>query len=444
MDYKVLAEQLVKKCSDKGADAAEVYLETNRDLDISIRNGELETIQESSAAGIGFRVFVKGKMAFTHCNDLSDSSLDSTIEQAVTLAKYMTEDENNVLPSDMSITEVEGLYDPEIAKVSMDDKIALVKKAEELALQDSRITKGGGSRYGENEGVNIIANTHGLLKEAKFSACYYGTYVVAEKGDQKSTGAEYCTRRFYSDLVTPEEIAVEASRKAYEMLDPRMVRTQKAAVIFDPSVARALLGGILGAVNGERVLQNASFLVGKTGEKIGSDIMTLVDDGIRPKGLASQPFDGEGVATRKRKIVDKGVLQGYMYNTIVAKRAGVESTGNASRRGFTSLPGIGSHNFYMEAGNSTPEQIIRNTKNGLFLNSVTGYGINPVSGNFSGGAQGFWVRNGRKVYPVKNLTIASTAEEMLNGIDMVGNDLDLNRTLTAPTFRVKSMQIGGE
>ena len=228
------------------------------------------------------------------------------------------------------------------------------------------------------------------------------------------------------------------------MLDPRMVKTQKAAVIFDPDVARAILGGILAAINGERVIQGASFLKDKMDQKIACELLTLIDDGTKPRGMSSKPFDGEGVPTQKRIIVDKGILKGFMYNTIVAKRAGVKSTGNATRGGFTSLPGIGAHNFYMANGEIPPEEIIKATKTGLLLKGVTGYGINPVNGNFSGGANGFWIESGKIAFPVKGLTIAGTAEEMMNGIDMVGNDLDLNRSFTSPTFRIQEMQIGGE
>ncbi len=228
------------------------------------------------------------------------------------------------------------------------------------------------------------------------------------------------------------------------MLDPQMVKTQKAPVIFDPDAARAILGGILSAVNGEHVLQGRSFLAKKMNQKIASELVTIIDDGTRPKGLESKPFDGEGVPTQKRIIVDKGVLKGFMYNTIVAKRAGVKSTGNASRRDFTNLPGIGAHNFYMKAGKSTRDEIIMETEKGLLLKGVTGYGINPVSGSFSGGASGFWVENGKIAFPVRGLTIAGPAFEMLNNIDMVGDDLDLTRSFAAPTFRIKLMQIGGK
>jgi PmbA protein len=443
MDYKILAEKLVKNCLDKGANAAEVYLESGRELSIEVRNGEVETVQEAASHGVGLRVFVEGKMAFSHCNDFSDEALENAATSAVGFAGKTTPDENNVLPENLPDTEVEGLYDPGIGSVSMEKKIEMAKKVEALALKDDRITKSSGSGFYEGEGETIICNSNGLVKSYKSSFYNYGVGVVAEKEEQKSSGYEYTGRRFFDDLVSPEEIAEKAAKKAYEMLDPQMVKTQKAAVIFDPDVARSILGGILGALNGERVLQGASFLADQLEQKFATELMTLIDDGTIPKGLGSKPFDGEGVPTQKRMLVDQGVLKGFLYNTAVAKRAGLKSTGNASRGGFRSLPGIGFHNLYMAAGKNSPEEIIGSTDNGLLLKGVTGYGINPVNGNFSGGASGFWIKNGEILFPVKGLTIAGTASEMLNNIDMVGNDLDLNRSFTAPTLRITEMQIGG-
>lgn len=443
MDYKALTEQLVNKCLKKGADAAEVYCESSRNLSIGIRNTEMETVQQAESHGVGVRVMVKGRMAFSSCNDLSEASLEETISSAVQFAANTTPDENNVLPEDKGITEVEGLYDPQISQVPLEAKIDLAKKAEILAMTDPRITKSGGARYAEGEGQVFVANSNGLSKNYKASSCSFGVSVVAEKGDQKSSGGESCSRRFYSDLQKPEKIAEKAIQKAVQMLDPRMVKTQRAIVIFDSDVARSILGGILSAVNGERVLQGASFLREKLDTKICSELITIIDDGTMPKGLGSKWFDGEGVPTQKRIIVEKGVLKGFMYNTIVARRAGVKSTGNASRGGFRSLPGINAHNFYMAKGDSPPEDIIRATQTGLLLKGVTGYGINPVNGNYSGGASGFWIENGKIAFPVMGLTIAGKAEEMLKTIDMVGTDLDLNRTFTAPTFRIPDIQIGG-
>ncbi|MBN2206320.1 MAG: TldD/PmbA family protein [Candidatus Aminicenantes bacterium] len=444
MDTKALAERLVGRCLTLGGDAAEVYLETGRNLSIEVRNGEIETVQEAGSRGVGLRVFVQGRMALASSNDFEEASLDDAVRRAVAFARITTADPDNALPEEQGVTAVEGLYDPAIARVPLDRKIELLRTLEALALKDPRITKSAGAAYGEGESEVVLANSNGLSKSYRTTACSIGISVVAEKGDQKSSGGEFCARRRWADLKPAAEIAAAAARKAGELLDPRPMKTQKAAVIFDPEVAYAVLGGIIQAVNGERVLQGASFLGAKLGRTIASALLTLVDDGTRAGGLSSAPFDGEGVPTRKRTIVEKGILKGFLYNTIVAKRAGVRSTGNASRNGFASLPGIGPRGFYMEAGVQAPEDIIKATAAGLWLKEATGYGINPVNGHFSAGASGLWVENGRVAFPVKGVTIAGAAEAMLSGIDMVGSDLDLNRRVAAPTFRVAQMQIGGD
>jgi PmbA protein len=444
MNYQELTQDLVKKCRAKGADQAEVYLETRRDLSIEVRNGQVETVQEAASKGVGLRVFVQGKLGFSSSNDLSEAALDKAIAAAVTLAKSLTSDPSNILPEPEPAAEVAGLFDPGIGRVSMEAKIELAKTVEKLAMKDSRITKSAGSSYGENESEVFIANSHGLMRSAKSAGCGFGVSVVAEQGEQKSSGDDYCSRRFYADLKKPEEVAAKAAKVATEMLGRRMVKTQRASVIFHPDAAGALLGGIRAAINGERVLQGASFLAARLNARIGSTLLTVVDDGRIPKGMASEPFDGEGVPTQKRVVIENGNLRGFLYNTIVAKRAGVKSTGSAARSGFQGLPEIGTHNFTLAPGTVPPEEIIKATKVGLLVSSVTGYGINPVNGQFSGGASGLWIENGRVAFPVQGLTIAGTADEMFNGIDMLGTDLDLNLTMAAPTFRITSLQIGGE
>ena len=443
MNYFDLAARLVGRGRRLGADEVEVFIQSSRNLSIRVRNGDIETIQESDSGGVGFRVMVNGSMGFSHSNDFNDRALTDTLRRAIAFAELTTPDEHNMLPSDLPHTEVEGLYDPAIAKVAMDKKIDMALKLEELAMKDARITHSSGSSFGEGETEVIIANSRGMLKSYKSSACSVGVSIVAEKGDQRHTGWESSVRRYFDDLEPLDKVAESAARKAWEMLDPQMVKTQRAAVIFDPAVARSLIGGIIAAINGERVLQGASFLQDKMDERFASELLTIIDDGTRPRGLGSKPFDGEGVPVAKRPLVEEGVLRGFLYNTYAASRAGTESTGNASRGGFSSLPGIGTHNLYLKAGSHKPEEIIGNTRRGLLLKGVTGYGINPVNGNYSGGATGFWVENGKIVHPVQGLTIAGSADDILNNIDMMGNDLDLNRSFAAPTFRISEMQIGG-
>jgi PmbA protein len=439
-----LAEKLVKKSLTLGANSAEVFIESIRNLSVQVLNSEIETIEEASSQGVGFRIFIDGKMGFSHCNDFSDRSLEDTISRAIAFAKLSSPDENNVLPDNKEMTSVEGLFDPAIANVTMDKKISMTLELEKLAMKDKRITKSSGAGYGEGESEIFIANSNGLLKSYKSSICSLGVSVVAEKGDQKNTGDENCSRVFFGDLVSLDEIAAIASRRAWELLDPVMINTQRASVIFDPDVARSLIGGIISAINGERVLQGASFLKDQLNRQFASSLLSIIDDGTRKKSPGSSPFDGEGVPTMQNILVQNGILKSFIYNTKAAKRAGVKSTGNASRGGFSSLPGIGTHNVYLEPGKYTQKEIISNTKKGLFLKEVTGYGIDSVSGNFSGGASGFWVENGEIVSPVKGVTIAGKAFDILNRIDMMGNDIDLNKVFASPTFRVSEMQIGGK
>jgi len=444
MDYISLTEKLVKKCLALGADAAEVYLQSDRNLSIRVLKSEIETVQEASSRGVGFRVIVDGKMGFSHCNDFNNGALEDTILRAVAFAKLSSPDENNILPDDAGITEIEDLFDPGISSEPMDKKINMALELEKIAMETRGITKSSGARYGEGESEVFIANSKGISKNFKSSGCSLGVNVVAEKGDQRNTGGESCTRVFFSDLLPLEEIAAKASEKALALLDPVMIKTQKAAIIFDPDVARSLIGGIISSINGERVLQGASFLREYLNKQFATSLLTIVDDGTRKRSQGSAPFDGEGVPTIKNLLVEKGVLKSFIYNTTAAKRAGVKSTGNASRSGFTSLPGIGVHNISMEPGSNTREEIIAATSKGLLLKEVTGYGIDPVSGNFSGGGAGLWIVNGEVIHPVKGITIAGRAFDILNAIDMRGNDIDMNRTFSAPTFRVAEMQIGGK
>lgn len=444
MNYTELTEKLVKKCIALGADSAEVFLETNRNLSVQVLNAEIETIEEASSQGVGFRVFVDGKMGFSHCNDFNQRSLEDTIAKAIAFAGLSTPDENNVLPDDKGYTNVDKLYDPGISAGQMEEKINMALELEKLALKTTGITKSSGAGYGEGESEIFIANSNGILKNYKTSGCSLGVSVVAEKGDQKNTGGEYCSRIFFSDLLPLEEIASVATKKALELIDPVMINTQRASVIFDPYVARSLIGGIIASVNGERVLQGASFLKDHLNKQFASPLLTIIDDGTREKSPGSSPFDGEGVPTGKTILVENGILKSFIYNTMVAKRAGVKSTGNATRGGFSSLPGIGTHNVYLQPGKNSAEEIIAGTKRGLLLREVTGYGIDPVSGNYSGGASGLWIVNGEIAHPVKGVTIAGRALDILSAIDMMGNDIDMNRTFAAPSIRISEMQIGGK
>ncbi len=443
MNYKELSEKLVQQCLRRGADEAEVFLQNSRNLSVRIRNGDIEILQKADSVGIGFRVIVGERLGFSHCNDFRDKSLNDTIERAIAFAKLTSPDEHNILPSDKGYTEIEGLYDPDIVKVSMDKKIDMALEVEELAMKDERITHSSGAGYGDRETEVFIANSKGISKSYKSSACSLSVGVVAQKDDQRSTGHEFSSMRFFNDLDPIPEIAETAARRAWEMLDPKPVRTQRASVIFDSRVSSRLIGGIIAALNGLRVVQGVTFLSDSMNEKFASDLITIIDDGTRVKGLRSTPFDGEGVPTLKRTLVENGTVKNFYYNTYAASRAGLESTGNASRGGYSALPGISTHNILVPGGNYKPEQIISSTDKGLLLNSLTGTGLITTTGDFSGGAEGFWIEKGKIQHPVRGLTIAGNAEEVLKGIDMLGDDLDMSRVTVTPTLRIRDIQIGG-
>ncbi|NLN29745.1 MAG: TldD/PmbA family protein [Bacteroidales bacterium] len=439
-----LSEKLLKKCMKAGADAAEVFIQTSRNLSIGILRSEVETIEEASSRGVGFRVFTDGKMGFSHCNDFNSKALEDTIDRAVSFARLSSPDDSNVLTGDRGVTQVADLYDPELGAVSMDTKIGMVLELEKAAMRDPGVTKSSGAGYGENESEIFIANSNGILKSFKSSLCSLRVSVVAEKGDQKNTGGEYSTRVFFHDLPDVEKIAAGASGKAVKLLDPVMIKTQKAAVIIDPDVARSLLGGIITAVNGERVLQGASFLRDHMNRQFASSLLSITDDGTMPRSPGSSPFDGEGVPTARNIIAERGILRNFIYDTRAAGRAGVTSTGNAIRRGYSSLPDIGTHRIYLDPGDHSRDEIIASTAKGLLVLELTGYGIDPVSGNFSGGASGLWIEKGEIVHPVRGVTIAGRGFDILNALDMMGNDLDMDKSFASPTFRIAEMQIGGK
>jgi len=270
MNYSNLAEALASKAIKMGADAAEIYISKGRNLNINILNKEIETIEQADSSGVGVRVLVGGALGFSYSNSLEPKALENTIEIAIRFARLTTPDENNVLPDIAGMTAVDGLFDPEIETVPIDKKIAMALELEQLAMSDPRITKSSGSSFGEGLEEIFISNSNGFTKSYKNSGCYVGVSVVAEKGEQKKTGYEYCSRRFFSDLLSLDKIAGKASMNAWKMLDPKLVKTQRAAVIFDPDVAGSLLAGVITALNGERVLQGSSFLANSVGKQIAS------------------------------------------------------------------------------------------------------------------------------------------------------------------------------
>jgi len=250
-------------------------------------------------------------------------------------------------------------------------------------------------------------------------------------------------KRFFKELDSPEEVGREAARRALRMLGAKTVKSQKVAVVFDPIIAASFVESIASAANGDAVFKDSSVFSPLLGKKIAPDNLNIFDDGLLPRGLGTAPFDGEGVPTRRTPIIERGVLRHFLYDAFTARKAKARTTGNAAR-GYNSLPSIGTNNLYLEAGDQSPEEIIRGIANGFYVTAMLGGGADIVTGQYSRGANGLWIENGELAYPVQAVTVAGQMTEMLKQIDAIGNDLQFRGSTGAPTLRLPELTVAGE
>jgi len=445
MAYRELAQKTIEKTIRAGATAAEAYLRNGRNLYVENRDQKVEIMNQATSKGIGLRIIVDGKMAYVSSTDFSESALEDLITKGVALAREATADEYNVLPMPVLMEpRTLNIYDSSMFEMSMDDRIFLIQEIERVALAlNPLVVKIDNSWITNVEGETIIANSNGLLESYKETWCDFGIGVVAEGNKDQRSGWGYSYARSFKDLPSLEELADRAVRRAVPLLGAAPVQTQTAPVIFDPYAGRSVLGGIAGAINGDSVYKKSSFLEGKLEEKIGSDLVTVKDDGLLVKGLGSAPVDDEGVPTQRKTIIDRGVLKGFLYDTATAKKAGTKTTGNAQRGSYERRPGIGTCNFYLQKGSMAPRDLIADVQKGLYVFSTLGQATNVVTGDFSVGAVGLWIENGELARPVARVTIASNLLDMLANVDAVADDLVFDRSTVCPTFRVAEMTISG-
>jgi PmbA protein len=252
----------------------------------------------------------------------------------------------------------------------------------------------------------------------------------------------FTTARGFAGLEKPEDVGRIAAQRAVRRLGARKVETQKVPVVFEPRTARTLLDNIFDAVHGGAVYRNESFLAGKLGERVASEKLTVIDDGTIPGLFGTSPYDDEGVPTRRTVVIENGVLKSYLLNTYTARKLGLRSTGNASR-GLAGNAGVGNGNLYIERGGATPEQLIAGIRDGFYVTELIGFGVNIVTGDYSRGAVGLWIRNGELAFPVSEVTIAGTLQQMLMNLKAVGSDLEFRGSMAAPTLVVSEMTVGG-
>src|SRR2546421_4011477 len=439
-----ICEQLVKLASKAGASDSEAYAERTRESSVKVRDGNVEELQQATSKGVGLRVFTAGRLGFAYGTDFSKDGLRGLAESAVSLAKGAAKDQFNELPRAGQLGRgPEGEYDPAIEEIDPSWKLRAAHAAERAAAQvDRRVRKFDSTGAGDFLASSAIASSRGASGESRASYAYLYCSPVAEADGQLQTASWADTRRRLSALQAPEEIGRIAAQRAARMLGARKVKTQKAAIIFEPQQAAGFFGGLAGAVNGDLVHKKSSFLARLLGKRIASDQVTLVDDATLSDGLATRPFDGEGVASQRTVVIERGVLKSFLYDTYTARKAGARSTGNAART-WASLPHIGTSNFVLERGATSPEEIVRSTKRGLLVTAMLGSGANVVTGEYSRGANGLWIEDGQVVHPVQEVTVSGSLLEMLQAIDAVGDDLDLRSSTAAPTLRIAEAVVSG-
>jgi PmbA protein len=446
-----LAADIVERARKGGATDAECTISEGDEFSANVRMREVESLKEAGSRAAGVRVLVGRRTGSSYTSDLSPEGIETMVRAALELAKITSEDPHAGLPEPEDLGSVRGeqggdlrLYDDAIAKMETEWKLAQAKQAEEIALAaDPRIQNSEGSSFDSYLGRRVFANSRGFLGSYRTSSCGLSVVPVAKQNGSMERDYWHSAARAASGLESPEEVGRRAAQRALRRLNPRKAPTQKAPVIFEPRTARSLLGDLFDAVNGSSIYRHASFLAGKLGERIASEKLIVIDDATMPGLFGSSPFDDEGVAARRTVVVDRGVLKSYLLNTYSARKLGLKTTGNAAR-GITGNAGVGPGNFFAEAGDREPNQIIAGIRNGLYVTELIGQSANTVTGDYSCGAAGLWIENGELAYAVSGITIAGNLKQMLLDVEQIGSDLDFRGSIAAPTILIGEMTISGQ
>ena len=446
MDFKKIGEDVVKKALQAGAEEAEAVIGNTKEFNVTVRKGEVETLQKSVSKGLGLRIFINKQLGFSYTSDLSPESLEETVKKTVELAGITEGKPWQGLPDfgSQPLRDLD-LYDPEIAAVPDEKKISTAREVEKIAMaQDKRITNTEGGSFSNTEREAGLFNSKGISYVLKETSCGFSTYVVAGEGDNMQGGGWSSYKRFYKELSSVEEVAKKAAERAVAMLGAKPVETTKVPVIFDRYATSAFWMGILFALDGDSVFRKTTFMTDMLDKEIASPLITIHDDPTAPRFIASTPFDGEGNVTRKCTIIDKGVLKTFYYDSQTARKAGVKVHTMARRYGYKGGPSAGFLCIMVENGQDDPAELLKGVKEGLLVTGMRGAGTDVTTGAFSVGCSGFWIKDGAKAFPVDGVTLGGTTLEILKAIDKVANDRDMRGGMNSPSFRVAEITIGGK
>jgi PmbA protein len=442
-----LARQAVRLALERGATDAECTLAEGEEFSAVVRMRALETLKDAGSRSAGLRVLVGQRAGSAYTSDLSSEGIRKLVESALAVAAISTEDPYAGLPDPSELGSLSAdleLYSDDLDSIDTAARIQQALEAEEAAFAtDPRITNSEGASFGAYAGERVFANSRGFLGSYRASSCSLSATPVARQGDSMERDYWFSAARSHAKLESPASIGRRAAERTIRRLGARKVGTQNVPVIFDPLTARSLIANIFDAVEGDAIYRKASFLAGKLGEPVASEHVTIIDDGTMPGLFGTSPFDDEGVPSRRTVVIERGVLQNYLLNTYTARKLGLRTTGNAAR-GITGNAGVGHGNFFLEKGTPTPEELIRGIQQGLYVTELIGQGVNIVTGDYSRGAAGLWIENGELVYPVSEITIASTLQRMLMDLEEVGSDLDFRGSVASPTILMREMTVSGQ
>jgi len=442
-----LAQDIVRRAQASGATDAECTIAEGEEFSANVRMREIENLKEAGSRGAGLRILIGKKTGSSYTSDLSREGVELLVKSAIELADITTDDPHAGMPDTDSLGQIEGdlgMYSAAVAELDTALKIETAKRSEEAALStDPRIFNSEGASFDNHVGRHIFANSRGFAGEYRSSYCSLSTSPVAKDGESMERDYWYTMARDFEGLEPAEYVGRTAAQRALRRLNAVKVETQRVPVVFEPRTARSLLDNIFEAVHGMSIYRQESFLAGKLGQQVAPEDVTVIDDGTLRGLFGTSPFDDEGVPSRRTVVIERGVLKNYLLNSYAARKLGMKTTGNASR-GLTGNAGIGHGNFYLERGVQTAEQIIAGVPNGFYVTELMGFGVNVVTGDYSRGAAGLWIRDGELAFAVSEVTIAGNLNDMLMGIEAVGSDLEFRGSMAAPTLKIGEMTVGGK
>jgi len=442
-----LAADTVKQALAAGAKDAECTIAEGDEFSAAIRMRDIESLKEAGSRAMGLRILIGKRAGSAYTSDMSADGIRQMVQSAIELAAITTEDPHQGMPEAEELGSISTdlqMYSDDVATLETPLKIEMARRAEEAALSaDPRISNSEGASFDSHLGRHVFANSRGFVGEYRTSYCSLSTVPVAREGTSMERDYWFSMARGFSGLETPEDIGKIAAARALRRLGARKVGTQKVPVVFEPRTARSLLDHIFEAVHGVSVYRHESFLAGKLGEKVASENVTIMDDGTIPGLFGSAPFDDEGVPSRRTPVIERGILKNYLLNTYTARKLGLKTTGNASR-GLAGNAGIGHGNFFLEKGVKTPAELIKSIANGFYVTELMGFGVNVVTGDYSRGAAGIWIRDGELAFPVSEVTIAGKLQQMFLDLTEIGSDLEFRGSTAAPTLVIPEMTVGGK